>query len=303
MSVEALRCLKYVLAAAEIGSMRRVAQTFGVRESTISRSIGAIERQLDMQIFQRGHSGVQLTDQGRDWVESVRGHYLGLEEALSNTARRNAESNRLHIGLSAPFGREFLIRLVDRFEKACPDIEVTIQDGSCRKQANAIRRRSLDLAFMCGSCDMRACQSETIWQERIAALLSADHHLAKKSSLIWRDLAGERLLVPQGADGPLLDPCLARQITACEQTPIIEQCRACQATVILKVQIGKGFTITGESFAKGLSVEGTVWRPVTGPHSIGVIKAVWLDSNPKRAVLRLLGMARNVAAERELALE
>lgn len=299
MSVEAVRFLKYVLAAADLGSMRRVAHTFGVRESTVSRSIGALEQQLDIQLFQRHNNGVRLTDQGRDWIESVRSHYDGLEEALSSTARRNGESNKLHIGLSAPFGREFLVRLIDRFEKTCPDIEVTIQDGSCRKQANAIRRRSLDLAFMCGNCNMRACQSETIWQEGIAALLPSDHPLAGKPSLTWSDLAGERLLVPQGADGPLLDPCLTRQITAGEHAPVIEQCRACQATVILKVQIGRGFTITGESFASGVDIQGTVWRPITGPETIGVIKAVWLDSNPKRAVLRLLGMARNVAAERE----
>ncbi len=66
--------------------------------------------------------------------------------------------------------------------------------------------------------------------------------------------------------------------------------------MILKVQIGKGFTITGESFARGVDIQGTVWRPITGPETIGVIKAVWLDSNPKRAVLRLIGMARNMAA-------
>jgi DNA-binding transcriptional LysR family regulator len=270
-----------------------------VRESTVSRNIGTIEQQLDIQIFQRGHDGVQLTDQGRDWIESVRGLYDGLEEALSQTAQRNREHDRLHIGLSAPFGREFLIRLIDRFEKTCPDIEVTIQDGSCRKQANAIRRRGLDLAFMCGSCNMRACQSETIWEEGIAALLPADHPLAGKPALTWNDLAGEHLLVPQGADGPLLDPCLTRRITAVEHAPVIEQCQACQATVILKVQIGKGFTITGESFARGVNIEGTVWRPITGPDTIGVIKAVWLGSNPKRAVLRLLGIARNMAGERD----
>lgn len=118
-------------------------------------------------------------------------------------------------------------------------------------------------------------------------------------SLWWTDFAGEYLLAPQGADGPSLDPCLTHQIVANDRASRIEQCRACQATSILKVQIGKGFTITGEGFAKGGDIQGTVWRPITGPDTTGVIKAVWLDSNPKRAVLRLLGMAHNVAAERE----
>ena len=76
---------------------------------------------------------------------------------------------------------------------------------------------------------------------------------------------------------------------------VIKQCCACQATVIMKVQIGEGLTITGESFAKGIGIQGTIWRPITDPDTIGVVKVVWLDSNPKRAVLHLLGMARNMA--------
>jgi DNA-binding transcriptional LysR family regulator len=75
---EALRYLKYVLAAAELGSMRRVARTLGVRESTVSRNIGAFEQQLDIQIFQRHKNGIRRTDEGRDWIEGARDHYDGL---------------------------------------------------------------------------------------------------------------------------------------------------------------------------------------------------------------------------------
>lgn len=74
-----------------------------------------------------------------------------------------------------------------------------------------------------------------------------------------------------------------------DRAPIIEQCRDRKATAILMVQIGKG-----------VSIEGTIWRPVVGPNTISSVKAVWLDSNPKRAVLRLIGMARNVAGEQKL---
>ncbi|HBZ43910.1 MAG TPA: hypothetical protein DEO85_07595 [Maritimibacter sp.] len=107
-----MRYLKYGLAAAELRSMRRVARTLGVRETTVSRNIGALEQQLDIQIFQRHNTGIRLTDEGRDWIESVRDHYEGLEEDLSKTAQRHKNTEQLHIGLSAPFGRAFIVRLV-----------------------------------------------------------------------------------------------------------------------------------------------------------------------------------------------
>ena len=278
--------------------MRGVARAFGVHESTVSQNIGAIEQQLDIQIFHRDNTGVRLTAEGRDWIESVRGHYDGLDEVLNGTQRRNKENDKLRIGIGSPFGREFLVRLIDRFEKTCPEIDLSIQDGSCRRQANAIRRRELDIAFMCDGHDTRGCHAETIWQEGIAALLPAGHPLTGKVALTWDNLADERLLVPQGVDGPLLEPCLMHQIVANDRAPIIEQCCACQATVLLKVQLGRGFTIAGESFAKGINIVDTVWQPIVGPGSLGHVQAVWLESNPKRAVLRFLGMARNMATEK-----
>lgn len=301
MTFDSFRILKYALTTVETGSMRKTAKALGVRESTVSRNIATLEQQLDIQIFRRGHNGVRLTEEGRDWIESVRGHYDGLAEVLSSTARRNKEHDKLRIGLGAPFGRDFLVRLIDRFERRYPEITVTLQDGACHKQAAAIRRRHLDIAFMCDGFETRACQFETIWEEGIAALLPAGHPLVGKDALTWTDLAGERLLVPRGADGPLLDPYLLPSTTDNDHSPIIEECQACQATVILKVQIGKGFTITSASFAKGVSIEGTVWLPITSPDAVGVVKAVWLESNPKRSVLRLLGMAREMAAKQKIA--
>ena len=298
MILPALRLLKYAITAAEQGSMRRAARTFGVRESTISRNISALEQQLDIQLFHRSHDGVRLTNEGRVWMDSIRAYYDGLNEALGSAARRSKDHDNLRIGLCAPYGRRFLANLIARFEKAHPNVDVSIQDGSCHKQLTEIRLRKLDVAFMCGDCDARACCSEIVWEEGVVALLPANHSLAEKPALTWSDLSGERLLVPQGADGPLLDPCLIHSILAGERVPVIENCRACQATVILKVQIGKGFTISGANFAGGVSIEDTVWRPIIGPNTVGIIKAVWLESNPKRSALRLLGIARNMASGR-----
>jgi DNA-binding transcriptional LysR family regulator len=100
-----------------------------------------------------------------------------------------------------------MVRRLERFENRYPQIDLILQEGSCRRLANAIRQRDLDIAFMCGIGDMRSCQNETIGEEGMAALLPANHFLAGKAEMTWSDLVGERLLVPQSADGPLLYPC------------------------------------------------------------------------------------------------
>lgn len=303
MSLDALRLLKYVLAAIEHGSMRRVAQALGVQESTVSRNISAFEQHLDIQLFERHSQGVRLTEEGERWLETTRSHIDGLEDVLLQAAHRNKGIARLRIGLCAPVGQEFLFRLIDRFRNKHPEIDVTIRDGSCHRHATAIRRRYLDIAFMCGCCEVKGCSSETIWEEGISVLLPGDHRLAKHDMLTWEELAGERLLVPIGAEGPQLDPCFLRRITTGSSAPIVEQCHASQATVLVKVRLGKGFALAGTSFARATAIENTVWRPITGRNSSCPVKAVWLESNPKRAVLHVVAIARNMAEERKAKLE
>lgn len=298
MNMDALRHIKYVFAAVDHGSMRRTALKFGVQESTVSRHIRTIEQHLGIQLFERNSGGVKLTAEGEKWLRTIRSHVENLEEALLQSSRHGEDSRILSIGLCAPVGQEFLLRLIDRFKHKYPAVKVVIREGSCRRQAAAIRRRHLDVAFMCACCEARACSNETVWEEGIAVLLPTSHRLAAQESLEWEDLAGERLLVPMGAEGPLLEACFLRPITACVRNLVIEQCHGSQATVIVNVRLGKGFALSGASFAKGITIERTVWRPILGRNSHLPIKAVWLQSNPRRPVLQFIAVAQKIAAER-----
>jgi DNA-binding transcriptional LysR family regulator len=123
--------------------------------------------------------------------------------------------------------------------------------------------------------------------------LPAGHPLETRPTLTWSDLAGENLLVPIGREGLLFDSGLLDSAAIDGLT--IRRSHASQATVILAVQLGTGITLAGEGFAKTVTVDAAVWRPLTGRNSASTMKAIWLDSNPKRAVLRMIGMARNLA--------
>lgn len=115
MTIDVLRFSGYVKAAIEQGSFRQAALALNVEESTISRKIRFVEQELGLQLFERRHDGVRLTDIGREWAEEVLPRYDELCQAVLRTSVRASETEKLHIGLSAPVGREFLIRLIDRF--------------------------------------------------------------------------------------------------------------------------------------------------------------------------------------------
>jgi len=264
-----------------------------VRESCVSRNIVALEQLLDMQLFDRDVHGVRLTEAGRAWTNLVRAHYEGLHDALAEGGRGDQEDAKtVKIGLCGQIGRAFVARLVDRFRSLHPDVSIAIEDVPNEQCLAAIRRRRLDIVFTHGLENAALCRSEIFAHERLFVLLPCYHRLAKRPAVTWADLADTCLLVSGGSSRDLR---LLEHIAA-NGGPTVQICRASEATVILKVQLGQGVTLAGEGFARTVGIDATVWKPISGQSSVSSIKAVWLESNPKRALLRLVGTARNLVA-------
>lgn len=285
-----LRRLDHVFAAVDHGSLRQAARVLRVRESCVSRNIVALEQLLDMQLFDRDVHGVRLTEAGRDWVDLVRAHYEGLRDALAGSSRGHQDAKTVRIGLCAQTGRTFVARLIDRFGRLHPDVCVAIEDVPVEQCLAAIRRRRLDIVFTHGLENAALCRSEIFAHERLFVLLPSYHPLAERPAVTWADLADTCLLVSSGSPQDL---ALLEHIAA-NGGPTVQICRASEATVILKVQLGQGVTLAGEGFARTVAIDATVWKPISGQSSISSIKAVWLESNPKRVLLRLVGTARNM---------
>ncbi|MFJ6325916.1 MULTISPECIES: LysR family transcriptional regulator [unclassified Rhizobium] len=297
MDINALLHLKYIFAAAEYGSMRRVAHAFGVHESSVSRNILLLEQYLNLQLFERDNNGVHLTKAGRAWLNEIRVHYEKLEEALARTALGNKNLTTLRVGVDLSVGQGFLPKLIGRFEKAHPCVAIAVEEIVYRKYAHAIRRRALDVAFISGNCRPKSCRSEVVWEEGFAVLLPAGHALCNKQAVHWADLAGEKLLIPERENVAPFDPRFWPQIKTLMGRLAVRHCDVSQSIVFIDVQLGKGITLASESLAKIMRIDRAVWRPIAGPSSSNPVSAIWLESNPKRAVFRLVAMAKHMAVE------
>ncbi|RUW54580.1 LysR family transcriptional regulator [Mesorhizobium sp. M1A.F.Ca.ET.072.01.1.1] len=286
------RRLDYVFAAVDHGSLRQAARVLRVRESSVSRNIVAMEQVLNMQLFDRNVHGVRLTEAGRAWTDLVRVHYEGLHDALVGGDCGNQDVRTIRIGLCAQIGRAFLARLVKRFHHLHPNVGVAIEDVAHEHCLAAIRRRRLDIVFAHGLLNAASCRSEIFTHERLFVLLPCGHRLADRPAVSWHDLAGTSLLVSAPSQ---LDSNLIEHIAA-NGGPVIQMCRASEATVILKVQLGHGVTLAGEGFARTVAINSAVWKPMEGHDSSRSIRAMWLESNPKRALLQFVGTARNMAS-------
>ncbi|MGT2468030.1 hypothetical protein ACVOMV_29345 [Mesorhizobium atlanticum] len=236
-----------------------------------------------MQLFERDVRGVRLTEEGRAWTEVARMHYEGLQAAFRD-ARNSGNAKTLRIGLCAVGGGQFLKRLIDRFRNQHPHVSLAIED-ILREQ----------------------CLHSRPLRHHLCAWVRRSHLLPRRDVLAGAYLFSCPPVIPlPKAGGQTGMQCRAgrNQRTAAGLAypegivtdacrPTVNMCQGGQASVIC--QLGHGVTLAGESFARNVAFDATVWKPIDGRNGLCSIKAFWLETNPKRAVLRLIGLARNMA--------
>ena len=67
-----LKQLRYLIAIAEAGSFSSAARRAYIAQPALSRQINLLESELEMQLLERVHDGVKLTDAGRRLYEIAR---------------------------------------------------------------------------------------------------------------------------------------------------------------------------------------------------------------------------------------
>jgi len=66
-----LRRLRYLVALARRLSFTQAADDLGITQSTLTRAIQSLEREMGLRLFDRDQSGVALTSDGRRVVEKA----------------------------------------------------------------------------------------------------------------------------------------------------------------------------------------------------------------------------------------
>jgi DNA-binding transcriptional LysR family regulator len=84
-----LQQLRYVVATVDAGTMTAAAGQLNVAQPALSRAIKALERELQIQIFEPAGRGVRLTAAGEDVVRAARAVLAGVDE-VGSVARSHA---------------------------------------------------------------------------------------------------------------------------------------------------------------------------------------------------------------------
>jgi len=111
--------------AAETLSFKDAAADLGLSPSALSRQILALEAHLGVELFRRLNPGLEITDEGRRYLESVNRALAELRSA--QRAFAVPRSGPLRVSALESFTESWLIPHLADFERACPGIELQVE--------------------------------------------------------------------------------------------------------------------------------------------------------------------------------
>ena len=185
--------LRYFVAAAECLNISRAAERVHVSQPALSRQLRLLEDELGTELFQRVRKRIYLAEAGKFFLPRARRILAEAAEAAALMHRKFAAGDVLRFGAITPFLDDLVAPALQEFARHHPRIDVQVVDAPPSALLAKLSKGELDLAILGNleTKDRRKFDATVLYEHGHAAVLPAQHALAKRRSLPLAALAEE----------------------------------------------------------------------------------------------------------------
>jgi DNA-binding transcriptional LysR family regulator len=215
-----LHDLQAFVAVAERASFRQAAADLFLSQSALSRRIDKLEESLGVKLFERTTRRVQLTNVGQTFLVNVRTALDGLEDAVLGVADLAAlRTGSVTLACVPSAVWHFLPDVLARFSERFPRIRVRVHDESAQDVLNLVLAGEADFGINFTGAENPEIEFEPVYVESYVLAMRADHRLARRKKLSWKETVDERYISVAKSSGnrTVIDAALA----GVEKHPVI----------------------------------------------------------------------------------
>lgn len=291
MTIQQLECF---LALAERLNFTQTANDLFMAQTTLSRSISALEQELGMTLFRRSSRTVELTAAGRAFRDECAGVLDGYSRAVS--AARMAEKGyrgELRLGVLHDTFDARAIELYRTMRSRYPEVRIDLREHNHSGLVSRLMGGETDAIIDFGSFEPMPEQEALCMSEsRQCAVMPSDWDLARRDSIRVEELRGRPFVVmTQSASQPGYT-FLWKTVTNAGFIPEVAAEAAHVPVLLMHVACGRGVTFLmdnipnpDESLISFVPLEDV-------PASRQSI--IWLKKNENPALPLLLNTAREL---------
>lgn len=199
-----IRQLRYAAALAEHAHFGRAAAALGISQPSLSRQIAGLESDLGAQLFRRERGNVTPTAAGAVLIATAAEITDMLDTTRSEVERVDrGETGTVTIGFIGSAFHELLLASVPAYQRAFPNVALTLEEMSSARSTAAVAAGELDVAIGRGvAVPDSAVAVASLRPTFVVAVMSRMHPLAGQTFVRISQVAPHALVVAADADEP-----------------------------------------------------------------------------------------------------
>lgn len=259
-----LHQLESFAAVARALSFSDAANQVHLSQPALSAAIRKLEETLGARLFDRDTRNVALTPAGTE-LQAVADRLLAeVDDALSGLRAFIAgKRGRLSIAASPSLAADLVPRVVAAFQQRYPLVELHVTDALADDAIALVRSGKADLAFAAETATGTDLDRTRLFSDRLVLLCAADHALARRRTVRWRDVLPYPVVAQKGTSS--VRQRIEAVYAECGTTlrPAFEVEYA--TTLISFIAHGLGVGILPDSLAPGFGNAYIAVRRIVGP--------------------------------------
>lgn len=178
-----LRQLEFALAVAKYQHFKRAAEACNISQSALSLGIAELEKQLDVQIFERNNKQVLITPIGEEILERARRIFSEVNDLVTRTQSQQAPlAYPMTIGIIPTIAPFLLPKVLPLLRQQFPNFKLTVVEEQTERLLEKVRYGMIDTAVIALPYEIEGLHAFEFWAEDFLAVFAHnDSHARLKS--------------------------------------------------------------------------------------------------------------------------
>ena len=189
--------LSYFIAIVENDTFFDAACEMNISQSSLSKQIMKLEKELDLTLFDRTTRSATLTQAGEFFYNEAKQLIENYKLTLENIENfKYLHENKLHIAVLPIQTQYNLNALFNSFRKENPDIELQITEVEDDRLIEGISKNEYDLIIARETMfDKSQFKTYQLAKDELIAAISSEHKLSQRDKLTFDDIKNENFIL------------------------------------------------------------------------------------------------------------
>jgi DNA-binding transcriptional LysR family regulator len=191
-----IKQIQYFLSVVDSGSFSAAADDLYISQSSLSKQILALEKYLDVQLFDRSKRKIALTDAGKAFQKHAMDIHEIHEAMLLDLRDFRMTPASLSIAAIPVIAQYGITSYVAQFRRAYPKVDLVLDEREASTVLPALSQHKYELAFVRDyGIDTDQYATLEVVRDRMMVAVSRNHDMADRKSISLAELSDENFIM------------------------------------------------------------------------------------------------------------